>query len=234
MKKCPKCGNPSYDGAPVCGNCGYNFPKPKVKAPKEESVFQERPKVKKDGDNESTLEIIKANKLKIGIILLITLIVIFGIVLTSTGNNNSKSPVVPTSGLIKYSEGDFAFQYPNTWNETNLTDEEHPGAKFFEDNNGTVIEYYNVTSDSPSLKEITQQRISNALDKGSYIDLVETITMDGRNTSNIIFENADGDYTRYVSMLSDKDLYVFKITGSSENSVTSDEITSMLNTADIT
>ena len=29
-EKCPECGNPSYDGAPVCGNCGYKFPKPKV------------------------------------------------------------------------------------------------------------------------------------------------------------------------------------------------------------
>ena len=57
--------------------------------------------------------------------------------------------------------------------------------------------------------------------------------MDGRNASNIILENADGDYTRYVSMFSDGELYVFKITGDSINSITSDEITSMLNTADI-
>ena len=40
MKKCPECGNPSYDGAPVCGNCGYNFPKPKIKARKKDSIFQ--------------------------------------------------------------------------------------------------------------------------------------------------------------------------------------------------
>ena len=233
MKKCPKCGNPSYDGAPVCGNCGYNFPKPKVKAPKEESVFQERPKVKKEGNNESTIEILKANKLKIGIILIITLIVICGIVLAGSGNNNSNSPIQATNGLVKYSAGDFAFQYPDAWKETNLTDEEHPGAKFFENKNGTIIEYYNVTSDSTSLKEITQQRIINAQENGAYVDLVETITLDGRNTSNIIFENSDGDYTRYVSMLNDRDLYVFKITGSSENSVNAEDITSMLNTADI-
>ncbi|WP_305515600.1 zinc ribbon domain-containing protein [Methanobrevibacter sp. V14] len=47
MKKCPECGNPSYDGAPICGNCGYNFPKPKVVAPKSEDIFQKEPKVEK-------------------------------------------------------------------------------------------------------------------------------------------------------------------------------------------
>ena len=25
VKYCPKCGNASYNSAPVCGNCGYNF-----------------------------------------------------------------------------------------------------------------------------------------------------------------------------------------------------------------
>ena len=232
MKKCPKCGNPSYDGAPVCGNCGYNFPKPKVTAPKEESVFQERPKVKKDSNDESTVNILKQNKLKIGIILLITIIVICAIVLSGTGNNTSTSPIT-TNSLVKFSEGDFSFQYPEKWKEINLTDEEHSGAKFFENNNSTIIEYYNVTSDSATLKDITQQRISYAQENGAYVELVETITLDGRNASNIILENADGDYTRYVSMFSDGELYVFKITGDSINSITSDEITSMLNTADI-
>lgn len=59
MKKCPECGNPSYDGAPVCGNCGYNFPKPKVVAPKSEDIFQQEPKKKKASDDEDTVSIIK-------------------------------------------------------------------------------------------------------------------------------------------------------------------------------
>ena len=41
MKKCPECGNPSYDGAPACGNCGYKFPKMKPSAPKKE-IFDKR------------------------------------------------------------------------------------------------------------------------------------------------------------------------------------------------
>ena len=59
MKKCPKCGNPSYDGAPVCGNCGYKFPKPKTKAPVQEDIFEDRPIIKKSGNEPSTLDIIK-------------------------------------------------------------------------------------------------------------------------------------------------------------------------------
>ena len=47
MKKCPECGNPSYDGAPVCGNCGYNFPKPKSSVPRNEDIFQQEPKEEK-------------------------------------------------------------------------------------------------------------------------------------------------------------------------------------------
>ena len=53
MKKCPECGNPSYDGAPVCGNCGYKFPKPKVKAPIQEDIFEDRPIIDKSGNEES-------------------------------------------------------------------------------------------------------------------------------------------------------------------------------------
>ena len=68
MKKCPECGNPSYDGAPVCGNCGYKFPKQKVVAPKSEDIFQQEPKVKKDANDEDTISIIKNNKLIIGAI----------------------------------------------------------------------------------------------------------------------------------------------------------------------
>jgi hypothetical protein len=83
------------------------------------------------------------------------------------------------------------------------------------------------------LKEVTQERIGYAQETGSFVELVETITLDGRNASNIILENADGDYTRFVSMFSDGELYVFKINGDSINSVTSDEINSVVNTADI-
>ena len=64
MKKCPECGNPSYDGAPVCGNCGYTFPKPKVTPPKKEDIFQEKPRLeKKTDDNKGILTIIKEKKL---------------------------------------------------------------------------------------------------------------------------------------------------------------------------
>lgn len=77
MKKCPECGNPSYDGAPACGNCGYKFPKMKPSAPKKE-IFDKAPEKKKKqfSDEESTIEIIKENKILIGAIILITIIVI--------------------------------------------------------------------------------------------------------------------------------------------------------------
>ena len=55
-----------------------------------------------------------------------------------------------------------------------------------------------------------------------------------RNPRNVgVIENADGDYTRYVSMFSDGRLYVFKVTGSSENSLTSEDIESAIKSADI-
>ncbi|MBR5954830.1 MAG: zinc ribbon domain-containing protein, partial [Methanobrevibacter sp.] len=78
MKKCPECGNPSYDGAPVCGNCGYKFPKPKSATNKREDIFQREQKAKKPSNDESIVDILKEKKLLIGIILLITLIVICG------------------------------------------------------------------------------------------------------------------------------------------------------------
>ena len=88
MKKCPECGNPSYDGAPACGNCGYKFPKMKPSAPKKE-IFDKAPEKKKKqfSDEESTIEIIKENKILIGAIILITIIVICGIVITGPNNN---------------------------------------------------------------------------------------------------------------------------------------------------
>ena len=237
MKKCPECGNPSYDGAPVCGNCGYTFPKPKVVAPKSENIFQQEPKKEKKTNNQDTLSIIKDNKLVIGAIVLITLIVICGIVLTGSNdkaNNNSSSPIqLSGNDLLEYSAGEFSFKYPESWKELNLTDEDYIGAKFFQNENQTVIEYYNVTSESGSIKEIAQGIINYAQGNGDYVELVETITLDGRNSSNIILENADGDYTRYVSMLSDGQTHVFKITGSSVNSVTSEDVESAISSADI-
>ena len=230
MKKCPECGNPSYDGAPVCGNCGFEFPKPKVTISKGGDIFQNEKKQKKTSDGESTLNILKQNKRLIGLILLITLLVICAIVLT--GSNNNSTPIQSIDGG-KYSEGAFSFNYPNFWEEIDLIDESHEGAKFFKNNENTIIEYYNVSNDASSLKDITQERISYAQETGSYVELVETITLDGRNASNIILENADGNYTRFVSMFSNGELYVFKISGESINAVTADDINSAISSADI-
>ena len=230
MKKCPKCGNPSYDGAPVCGNCGYKFPKPKVVAPKEETIFNNKPKVVKDTDDESTVGIIKKNKRLIAVILIITLIVILAIVLTGSNNNTSS---LASNSNAKYSEGEFSFNWPEDWNKINESDAEHEGAIFFKNNNDTVIEFYNVTSDAASLKEITQQRINNAQQNESYVDTVKTITLDGRNASEVILERTDGNYDRYISMLSKGELYVFKIHGNSINAITSQDIESTINSADI-
>ena len=235
VKKCPECGNPSYDGAPVCGNCGFKFPKPKVTVPKEESIFEKQPKKEKkpsQSSSESTIDIIKDNKLIIGGILLITLIVIAAIVITAPNNNDAGSPL-QSGGLLEYKEGEFSFKYPDSWQIVNLTDIDHEGAKFFKNENNTIIEYYNTTMDSTTLKQIAQDRISYAQDSGSFVELVETITVDGRNTSNIIFENSDGNYTRFVSLFSDGKLYVFKISGESMNSVTSDEINAVISSSDI-
>lgn len=235
MKKCPECGNPSYDGAPVCGNCGYTFPKSKAVAPKSEDIFQQEPKKEKKSNNQDTVSIIKDKKLVIGAIIIITLIVICGIVLTgSNGNNNNTSSIQLTGNdVLEYSAGELSFKYPGSWQELNLTDEDYEGAKFFQNENQTIIEYYNVTSESGSIKEVAQGIISYAQGNGDYVELVETITLDGRNSSNIILENVDGDYTRYVSMLSDGQTHVFKITGDSLNSVNSEDINGAINSADI-
>ena len=252
MKKCPECGNPSYDGAPVCGNCGYNFPKPKVKARKKSSIFEneqmfvsnkestirEVPKAdtsknkkteKKPSNEQSTLDIIKEKKLIIGVILLITLIVICGIVLTGSNNKSTQN----SSGLLEYSADDFSFKYPESWKKVNLSDGEHEGAIFLEDDNNTIIEYYNITSSANSLDEINQQRISTAIYDGDSVKLLDTKTIDAANASNVIVKNNNGNYTRFVSMLSDGKLYVFKATGDSINAITSDSIETMLNSADI-
>ena len=232
MKKCPECGNPSYDGAPVCGNCGFVFPKQKVAAPKKESIFEKEPqKEKKPSSDESTINIIKDNKLVIGAILLITIIVIFGIVLT--GSNNKGSSAIQSTDVVEFNEGGFSFKYPTNWQIVNGSDENHENAKFFENGNKTLIEYYNSTMDSSSLKDITQERISYAQNSGSYVELVETITVDGKNASNVILENADGNYTRFVSLFNNGNLYVFKIIGNSINAVTSSDINSAINSTKI-
>lgn len=231
MKKCPECGNPSYDGAPVCGNCGYVFPKPKVSAPKGKDIFEKDTKAKKTSNNESTTSIIKKHKLLIGAIILITLIVICGIVLTG-GQNKTTSTPIQTSSLNEYNANGFSFSYPQEWKESNYTDSDHDDAIFFEKGD-VVLEYYNVTSDYTNLKEVTLDRIDHAQDNGAYVELVETFTLDSRNGSNIVFENSDGDYTRYVSLLSDGKLYVFRVMGDSFNSVTSDDVNSIINTAHI-
>ena len=254
MKKCPECGNPSYDGAPVCGNCGFKFPKQKVAVKRERSIFESQPeverppkiekppkvekppkmekqKVKKPSNEPGVLDIIKEKKLIIGAILLITLIVICGIVLT--GSNKNVSTPIQSGNLATYDAGDFSCKYPQNWEQVNLTDSDHESAIFFLDENNTVIEHYNITSSATSLKEINQQRVNVALSNGDAIELLETVTLDGRNGSNIILENADGNYTRYVSMFTDGELYVFKISGDSINSITSDNINNVINSADI-
>ncbi|MEE0902340.1 MAG: PsbP-related protein [Methanobrevibacter sp.] len=242
MKKCPECGNPSYDGAPVCGNCGFKFPKQKVAVKRERSIFESQPevekppkvekqKVKKPSNEPGVIDIIKEKKLIIGAILLITLIVICGIVLT--GSNKNTSTPIQTGDMAVYDAGDFSFKYPKSWEQVNLTDSEHESAIFYMDENNTVIEHYNISSSATSLKDINQQRINYALDNGDAVELLETVTLDGRNGSNIILENADGNYTRYVSMFTDGELYVFKISGDSINSITSENINKVINSADI-
>ena len=135
--------------------------------------------------------------------------------------------------LATYNEYGFSFQYPTTWNQTDGLDEYHETAIFFNAENNTVVEYYNITSDSTSLRDINQERISVAMNDGDYVDTVRTITLDGRNASDIILENADGDYTRYVSLFTDGELFVYKITGDSINSVNSTTINDVIATSHI-
>lgn len=260
MKKCPECGNPSYDGAPVCGNCGYKFPVRKPAAPKREAeIFKKDKKVKKtkkakqpkkpkqpkkskepkslkkaeNPQNESTLEIIKENKIVIGIIIAVTIIAICGIVLSGSNHTNNTTSGTTNVDSTRFSEAGFSFSIPNNWNKINGKDSSHNTAVFFDAGNDTVVEFYNITSDYTSLKEINQDRITKAQSEGEYIDTVETLTIDERNASNMIVENADGDYTRYVSIFTDGKLYVFKITGNSLNNVNSETITNAILSAHI-
>ncbi len=226
MKKCPECGNPSYDGAPVCGNCGYKFPKPKVKAPVQEDIFEDRPIINKSENGESTLQIIKDNKIVIGAILLITLIVI-GIIIVTGPSNDTTTAV---NGTNKFADANFTFSYPSSWKEVNGSDELHSGAIFFEGSNGTRIEYYNVTSDLSSISELNTERATAAQGKNAKINTIQSIEINGHNASDAILENSDGSFTRYVSLLQKGKLFVFKIDGKTANDVTSGEIESVLKT----
>ncbi|WP_298522665.1 PsbP-related protein [uncultured Methanobrevibacter sp.] len=236
MKKCPECGNPSYDGAPVCGNCGYVFPKSKPVVQKRKSIFEqnpeqipkEKPKANKPSNEPSVIDIIKEKKLLIGAILLVTLIVICGIFITGSHNNDSSS-AIQTGDLVEYSAGNFSFNYPSSWEQVNLTDEDRENAIFFETEDNVTVEHYNVTSEALSLKEINQERIGSAVYNGDSIELLETISINDVNASNVIMESVNGGYVRYVSMLENGELYVFKVTGDSIDSVTSDSINSMIN-----
>lgn len=252
MKKCPECGNASYDGAPVCGNCGYKFSKSAI--PKRKSIFQDsrkdkklkaKPKIKAkvkpkseikkktkpktSSNDDDVITILKDNKLLIGAILLITVIAISAIVLTSNGN----TPPQKNSDVKQYSEAGFSFNYPTTWKQINGTDIDHPSSVYFESPDGEIVQYYNVSSDYTSLKEVTKDRITNALNDGSYVDTIQTITVDSRNAADTIFESSSGDYTRYISILSDGTLHVFKIYGDSINTVNSNEITKILDSTHI-
>ena len=229
MKKCPECGNPSYDGAPVCGNCGYKFPKPKVKAPIQEDIFEDRPIINKNSDEESTVQIIKDNKLVIGAILLITLIVIGIIVATGPAANITNQ----NNTSAKYSDSSISFTPASSWKEANGSDASHTGAIFFEGSNGTAIEYYNVTSAFSSIYEINNNRISSAQGSSGYINTIQPMQLDGKNASNVIIENANGTFTRYVSILSNNNLHVFKVTGKTIDDVNSNEIESVLKSAHI-
>ena len=238
MKKCPECGNPSYDGAPVCGNCGYVFPKSKPVVQKRKSIFdekpeqipKEKPKANKPSNEPGVIDIIKEKKLIIGAILLITFIVICGIFITGSHNNNSNSAIT-TGDLAEYNAGDFSFKYPSSWVQVNLTDEDRENAIFFETEDNVTVEHYNITSEATSLKEINQERIGSAIYNGDSVELLETISVNGVNASNVILESVNGGYDRYVSMLDNGELYVFKITGNSIDSVTSDSINSAINSA---
>lgn len=238
MKKCPKCGNPSYDGAPVCGNCGYVFPKTKAPVQKRKSIFEQNPeaiptekeKARKTSKEPGVIDIIKEKKLLIGTILLITLIVI-GVIFITGSDKNITNSTVSTDDLAEYAADSFAFKYPSSWQQANLTDEDLENAIFFETEDNATVEYYNITSEASSIKDINNERISYAISNGDSVELLDTIALNGMNASNLILESADGDYIRYVSMLDNGEMHVFKITGDSIDSITTDSINNMLKSA---
>lgn len=227
MKKCPKCGNPSYDGAPVCGNCGYNFPKQKSVVLRSEDIFKQEPEKEKTSNDEDTITIIRENIVLIGTIILITLIVIIGIVIVSTDDSGS---IQDSNDLNKYDFNGFSFKYPKTWKVINATDIEYVGAKFYQDENNVTIEFYNTTGIGLSIKDVTQNIISYAQNSGAYVEVVET---HDNSSSNVILENANGNYTRFVSLLDNNTVYVFKITGANQSLIESDDINSTIDSVKI-
>ena len=240
MKICPECGNPSYEGASVCGNCGHKFPKPKTTVPKREDIFKQDPEEPEISihDEEDSVDVLKENKLVIGAIAIIILIIICGVVLIDFNNNTNNqidlNPEVHSNdNLLLYNDSNISFEYPESWKKINRSDEEHPGAIFFQNENNVTIEYYNISSSYKSLVDVTQARISFAQQRGDYVQLVETITINKRNTSNILLENTDGNYTRYVATYSDSTLYVFKISGSAEKLLNTGDIQNTINSTHI-
>ena len=95
---------------------------------------------------------------------------------------------------------------------------------------------FNITIDEGlfiNIKEINQERIYAAQERGDYIETVETITVADKNASNMVFETVDGSYLRYVTMLNDGELHVFKITGNSLNAVNSPDIQSTIESSNL-
>ena len=54
VKYCQECGNPSYDGATICGNCGAKFP-PKSEKNSKPPIFEESEKGKKENKTDFNL-----------------------------------------------------------------------------------------------------------------------------------------------------------------------------------
>ena len=79
--------------------------------------------------------------------------------------------------------------------------------------------------------EINTQRASAAQGSNANINTIQSIEINGQNASDVILENSDGSFTRYVSLLNNGNLYAFKIDGKTIGDVTSGEIESVLQTA---
>jgi len=217
VKKCPKCDNPSYDGAAKCGNCGYKFPKPK------QQIEAEKAKKKESGDDEDIKTILIDNWKLIGAILLITVIAISAIVLTGSGNNGG----IGDNEDNTFSGSGISFTYPLNWKMTNSTSDKD-GSTIFKSSTGNTIEYYNASAGSTSLHDLTEQRISNAQYFGSSIVHIIPTSVDNSNGTDIVMKNTDGSYSRYVSILNNGVFQVLKIDGKSIDDVNSDEINNVI------
>ena len=78
--------------------------------------------------------------------------------------------------------------------------------------------------------ELNTQRATSAQGSNAKINTIQPIQINGQNASNVILENSNGNFTRYVSLLNNGKIYVFKIDGKTMNDVTSNEIESVLKT----